>query len=340
MVNKDKLAEQRRVYRQLPECLVPASSLFFAWCRWQFCAPLRLGRKIRHNTGLNNAEELTHNGSIEEAISAYDEALKIEPEKTTILIRKASDLNVMDRANESLETYQTALGLLDQELKENQSDAEAWQNKAGVLRSLNRQNEYIQSYEKALEAYEGRIEKNPEDVEARLGKAHVLIPANNTAETAELMFAWADKTEELAAADRWEDALQKALELFDEAISASPDDISLLQSGGLTLYELGRYEDALAVYDGIPRRSPSIAPYLAHTNAQIGKRDALYSMGRYGEAISAWDRAIELDPKFAAAWKVKGDALRALGRNSEADAAYAKAEELGYRHNTTTEERP
>jgi len=43
------------------------------------------------------------------------------------------------------------------------------------------------------------------------------------------------------------------------------------------------------------------------------------------------DRATELDPKFAAAWKVKGDALRALGRNTEADAAYAKARELGYR---------
>ena len=95
---------------------------------------------------MERSEELAHNGSIDEAISAYDKALEIEPENATILIRKASDLNVVGKTNDSLEIYQKALGILDQELKENQSDAEAWQKKAGILRSLNRQDEANQAY--------------------------------------------------------------------------------------------------------------------------------------------------------------------------------------------------
>lgn len=477
-----RLAEQRG--------LLPATSLFFCLASLAILCTSAAGQEDTTEYWMNRAEELTHNGSIDEAISAYDEALKIEPENTTILIQKASDLSVLGRANESLETYQKALVLLDHELKENHSDAEAWREKAGVLRSLNRQNESVQAYEKALEAYDGRIEKNPKDSEAWLGKAHVLhilgrwdealeaydnatnlSPENYEAwwekgqflsatgnideamkaydraiglippsSTAELALVWADRTEELAAADRWEDALssanrtleldpknsvmwhfkafiltnlgrkadalatfdealrqnpndilswqykagllvemkrynesleayervlelipeddteeraqsllakgmalnragrqdeaegdlQMALELFDEAISASPDDISLFQSRGLTLYELGRYEDALAVYDEILRRSPSIAPYLAHTNAQIGRGDALRALKRNQEAVDAYNRAIETGPNFETAWRGKGEAQKALGQAYNASISFFVADKLGY----------
>src|SRR5690606_27747650 len=61
---------------------------------------------------MEKAQELYHNGSIEEAISAYDEALKIDPDNETILIRKAFDLMVVGKVNESAETYEKALVLL------------------------------------------------------------------------------------------------------------------------------------------------------------------------------------------------------------------------------------
>ena len=123
---------------------------------------------------MDKAEELAYNSSFEGVISALDEALKIDPENTTILIRKASYLNIVGRVNESSESYEKALSLLDDDLKKDPDDAEAWQRKATVLSSLNRQNESIEAYEKTLEAFNKRIEKDPKDADAWIGKGNVL----------------------------------------------------------------------------------------------------------------------------------------------------------------------
>ncbi len=65
----------------------------------------------KHNSLLDEQGRRVHaNGSIEEAVSAYDEALRLEPKNETILIHKASDLNILDRVNESREAYGKALG--------------------------------------------------------------------------------------------------------------------------------------------------------------------------------------------------------------------------------------
>ncbi|MGB7001057.1 MAG: tetratricopeptide repeat protein [Halobacteriota archaeon] len=55
---------------------------------------------------------------------------------------------------------------------------------------------------------------------------------------------------------------------------------------------------------------------------------ALRDLGRYEEAIAACDKAIEIDPQLAAAWNNKGGTLRDLGRYEEAIAAYDKAVEI------------
>ena len=53
---------------------------------------------------IDRADEYMNNGSIEGAVSAYDEALKIDPDNTTILIHKALGLSVLGRVDESSET--------------------------------------------------------------------------------------------------------------------------------------------------------------------------------------------------------------------------------------------
>lgn len=373
MDNKCKLAELRHAHRQLPEISRAGFKLIFCLASLAILCISAVAQENTTEYWMDRAENLTHNGSIDEAISAYDEALKIEPENTTILIRKASDLNVMGKANESLEIYQKALNLLDQELKENQSDAEAWQEKAGILRSLNRQNESTQAYEKALEAYDSRIKKNPEDTDAWLRKAKVLhilgrwgealeaydnatkaspedyeawwekgqflsstgdinesmkaydkvielIPANNTAE---LTLAWADKTEELAGADRWEDALLSA----NKTLELDPKNSVMWHFKAFILTNLGRKEDALAAFDEALKQNPKDI-----INWQY-KASLLVEMKRYNESLEAYDKALELIPEndteeLALAWLAKGLALNKTEKRKEAQEALSKSLEL------------
>jgi tetratricopeptide (TPR) repeat protein len=113
---------------------------------------------------MDKAEELTYNSSFEEVISALDEALKIDPRNETILIRKASYLNVVNRVNESSETYEKALALLDEDLKKDPM-MHMPAREATVLRNLNRQNESRKKKPAHSTAPEG-----PERYRAWIGK--------------------------------------------------------------------------------------------------------------------------------------------------------------------------
>jgi tetratricopeptide (TPR) repeat protein len=56
--------------------------------------------------------------------------------------------------------------------------------------------------------------------------------------------------------------------------------------------------------------------------------NVLSHQGNLKEAIEAYDRAIKLDPDFAAAWNNKGVALNNLSKHNEAMDAFDKAIEL------------
>ena len=58
------------------------------------------------------------------------------------------------------------------------------------------------------------------------------------------------------------------------------------------------------------------------------KGNALSALGRKEEAIACYDRALEIEPRYAHAWNNKGIALSALGRKEEAIACYDRALEI------------
>ncbi len=62
-----------------------------------------------------------------------------------------------------------------------------------------------------------------------------------------------------------------------------------------------------------------------------GKSVALYNLGRYQDAIQPIDQALELNPDYAEAWWMKGLILSSLGKPDEADYCYARAQEINPR---------
>ena len=56
---------------------------------------------------------------------------------------------------------------------------------------------------------------------------------------------------------------------------------------------------------------------------------ALYNLGKYKEVIDCYDKALEINPKYANAWDNKGSALHELGKYNEAIECYDNAIRLG-----------
>jgi tetratricopeptide (TPR) repeat protein len=88
---------------------------------------------------------------------------------------------------------------------------------------------------------------------------------------------------------------------------------------GIALYELKRYEEALAAYEKAIRLDPNFAA--AYNN----KGDALYKLNCIEEALAAYEQAVRLDPNFAEPYSSKGALLCELKRYREALASCEEA---------------
>ncbi len=93
----------------------------------------------------------------EEAISAYDNALKLDPFNPDSWIKKSYALAKLARYNESLECASQAINL-------NSSLKSAWFNKGSVLTFMGKFNESLEAFDKALE-----LDKSDEDIWSHRG---------------------------------------------------------------------------------------------------------------------------------------------------------------------------
>lgn len=253
-----------------------------------------------NNKLIKQAEELIFADRWEAALEAINRALELDSRNSVSWNLKAFILTNLDRQEDALSAF-------DEAIKQNPKNISSWQCKANLFVEMKRYNEAMYAYDNAIE----------------------LIPENNTEE---LALTWAAKGMALKKTGNQEEirkAFQNALELYDKAILETQDDVSLLQSKGYALFNLGRYDEAIEIYDQILQTVPSIEPYLTQTTTWIGKGDALLALGKKQEALEAYNKAIEQSPLNVPAWRSKGIVLKALCRNAEADAANARAKELG-----------
>ncbi len=82
------------------------------------------------------------------------------------------------------------------------------------------------------------------------------------------------------------------------------------------------FKEEIECYDKVLEIDPKFAA------AWNNKGLALRKLGRYDEAVECYDKALKIKPKFAAAWNNKGFALSNLGRYEEEIECYNKAIEI------------
>jgi len=109
---------------------------------------------------------------------------------------------------------------------------------------------------------------------------------------------------------------------IEEKVENDPLDAQKYYSEGFTLYNQGKYLEALENFDKASEIDPNFA------DAWYNKGVTLSTLGRYPEAIESYDRVIAIDPNHVKAWWNKGVILNKLGRYEESQACFNKAKEL------------
>ena len=259
-------------------------------------------RGAEQETPFDRGYALRELGRYEEAIAAYDKALKIKPDYHLAWDGRGVALNELGR-------YEEAIAAYDKALKIKPDFHEAWNNRGVTLNKLGRYKEAIAAYDKAIEikpdkylAWHGRgniLEKlgRYKEAIAAYDKALEIKPDYHNARNG--------RGNILEALGRYKEAIAA----YNKAIEIKPDYHEAWNNRGIALRKLGRYEEALASYN----KSIEIKP--DYHEAWNNRGIALRKLGRYEEALASYNKAIEIKPDYHDARNNRDIALRKSGRN-------------------------
>ena len=223
------------------------------------------------------------------ALDAYDRIPAGSALQPAIDIRKAFDLNSLDKVDE-------AKVILDGLAKADANDLKPLDALGNILRARKRYAEAVDVYSAALKlipkpdkrhwsifysrgtCYE-RL-KNWPAAEADLQKALELYPDQPLALNY-LGYSWVDQNRNL----------KQGMGLIEKAVALKPDDGYIVDSLGWAHYKLGNYAEAVRFLE----RAVELKPQDPVLNDHLG--DALWRVGREREAKFQWDQALTLDPE-------------------------------------------
>jgi tetratricopeptide (TPR) repeat protein len=111
----------------------------------------------------------------------------------------------------------------------------------------------------------------------------------------------------------------KAAEGYQEILKYFPNHFDSIHLLGVASMQLGRPQDALALYDRALNLNPQYAPLY------LNRGNVFQTLGHHEEAVTNYQKAIELNPEYADAYSNLGNNLRSLGRHEEALLQYEHA---------------
>lgn len=257
---------------------------------------------------LANAYETTKR--YDAAISAYDRIPKGSPLQASIDIRKAFDLNSLERVDEAKE-------LLEKVAAADPKDVKPLDALGSIMRSHKRYAEAVEYYTKAI-ALIGKPErrhwtyyysrgtcyerlKKWSLAEPDLQKALQLYPEQPLVLNY-LGYSWVDQ-------DR---NLKLGMSLIEKAVSLKPDDGYIVDSLGWAHYRQGNYKEAVKYLE----RAVELRPDDPTLNDHLG--DALWRVGREREARFQWDQSLTLNPEPDDADKIRRKLSKGLQLRSQA----------------------
>ncbi len=224
------------------------------------------------------------------AISTYDRIPKSTPLDASVNIRKAINLNMLERVDE-------AQALLEAQAKRDPADVKPLDALGSIMRARKRYDDAIGYYSRAIAllprpekqhwsywyargtSYE-RTKKWPL-AEADLQKALQLYPDQPMALNY-LGYSWIDQNKNL----------KQGMTLIEKAVALKPDDGYIVDSLGWAHFKLGNFKEAARYLE----RAVELRPEDPVLNDHLG--DALWRVGREREARFQWEQSLTLKPEI------------------------------------------
>ncbi len=210
-------------------------------------------------------------GKYDDAIRAFDKAVKLNPRSAAAWNNKGIALKALNRYDEAITACEMALRL-------DPRYADAWHQKGLSLYDQKR-------YDEAVYAYDQAIEAKPNDADILHGKGMALRMLGRLEEADKILKSarneWNSKGMDLFLLERHIDALKA----YDKALLIDPKFLCAWVNKGTALTRMGRYDEAIAAFN----HAIEINPQDSHAWNRKGL--ALKKIRRVSEAEDAFARA-------------------------------------------------
>ena len=244
-------------------------------------------------------------GKIQEAITHFEQALRIKPDYAEAHYNLGFALAQLGRTQEAIAQYQQVLRIKP-------DFAMAHYNFGVALEQAGKIEEAIAHYEQAL-----RINPNYAVAHNSLGTA---LGQTGKIEEAITHFEQAlrikpdydDAHNNLGLILKNQGKVPEAIAHYEQALRINPDNAEAHNNLGVALARLGRMQEAVGHWEQALRIKPDDAT--THYNLGV----ALAQLGRTQEAIVQYQQVLEITPNNASAQSELGAALIATGNSQEA----------------------
>lgn len=254
-----------------------------------------------------------------DAIATYEKIPKGSPLQSAIEIRKAFNLNSLDKPDE-------AQAILDALVKKEPKDIRPLEALGNIMRARKRYPEAVTYFTKAIDII-GKPEQRHWTYYYARGTAHERMKKWPAAE-ADLKRALALAPDQALVLNylgySWIDQginMKEGMKLIEKAVALKPDDGYIVDSLGWAHYKLGQYKEAVRYLE----RAVEIKPEDPTLNDHLG--DAYWQVGRTQEARFQWSQALTLNPEPEDVDKIKTKVANGLPAKAEAKKKQPKARE-------------
>ena len=248
---------------------------------------------------------LRKDGRYDRALKALDEAIRLRPKAEFLWHNKAITLDRQGHIKEAERCYKQAIRF--------DSGCAALHYHYGIL-----------LYEKdqdasALREFEKALYLRPEDEEFALWKARALHSVGKVKDARVIVNKIL--TKHPGNADAWfvlgriENDEAKALECFKKAVRIDPKHGGALCSSAACLSNLGRYDEALPIFERMSKYCPrhqTCDTLISNICTTLGK------MGRARDGLRACTKLLAMHPHHPGVLKAKACCLARMGKHAEA----------------------